>query len=397
MKNIILFEGDIETLGYFSAQLACAFKKFGMNVFLFDFQNEEESFQRLVSFCKNKEPLFMITFNFTGIRGDEIFLDPNGKSFWDKNGVYCINIVVDHPYYYHEHLLARPALYEQISIDRFHEKYMKRFFPQVSLGPFLPLAGTPLLDKESLPSLEERIYDVVFAGNYTPPQDFNRHITRIDDEYTAFYHSIINELIANPEKTTEQVFEEFLLKELGPLPDKELCQCMANMIFIDLYVRFWFRGQVVKTLVDAGIRVHLFGNGWERLECRHPKNRILGGPLTSRQCLMKFLKAKISLNVMPWFKDGAHDRVFNSMLNGALCLTDPSDYLEEIFSDNKSLKFYDLKQIQALPDMVTNLLDHPAAMKAVTAAGYEKAISHTWESRAYVLLSKYGNCRSPHR
>lgn len=39
--------------------------------------------------------------------------------------------------------------------------------------------------------------------------------------------------------------------------------------------------------------------------------------------------AKVSLNVMPWFKDGAHDRVFNSILNGAVCVTDPSRYLEE--------------------------------------------------------------------
>lgn len=389
MKKIILFEGDIETLGYFSEQLSKAFEKKGASVFLFDFQKEEESFQKLLTFCETREQLFMITFNFTGIRGEEIFLSEEGESFFDYFNIFCINIVVDHPYYYHELISKRPSFYEQISIDRFHEKYMKRFFPQVSLGPFLPLGGTALLEKNKIPSLEQRIYDVAFTGNYTPPHHFDRHITRIDDEYTAFYHSIIDTLIENPQRTMEEVWEEALLRDLGPLSDEELGKCMANMIFIDLYIRFYFRGEVIKTLADAGIKVHLFGSGWDLLECRKPENLILGGPLTSKGCLEELLKTKISLNVMPWFKDGAHDRIFNSMLNGALCLTDRSDYLQKNFADNENIKFYDLKDIQALPDMVNGLLINPAAMKEIIEAGYEKALSHTWESRAHVLLSKY--------
>lgn len=39
--------------------------------------------------------------------------------------------------------------------------------------------------------------------------------------------------------------------------------------------------------------------------------------------------ARIALNVMPWFKDGAHDRVFTAMLQGTAALTDDSRYLRE--------------------------------------------------------------------
>lgn len=52
---------------------------------------------------------------------------------------------------------------------------------------------------------------------------------------------------------------------------------LPNMIMIDLYVRHYFRGEVVKTLVDAGLKVACFGAGWDLLDCRHPENIINAG------------------------------------------------------------------------------------------------------------------------
>ncbi len=40
---------------------------------------------------------------------------------------------------------------------------------------------------------------------------------------------------------------------------------MHKMIFIDLFVRNYFRGEVVKTLVEAGLSVDVIGKGWEQL------------------------------------------------------------------------------------------------------------------------------------
>lgn len=128
-----------------------------------------------------------------------------------------------------------------------------------------------------------------------------------------------------------------------------LRDAMPNMIMIDLYVRHYFRGEVVKTLVDAGLKVHCFGAGWDRLECNHPENIVNGNVLESFGCLQQISKAKVSLNVMPWFKDGAHDRVFNSMLNGAVCVTDWSKYMTEILQDGKDVIFYELDDLPALP------------------------------------------------
>lgn len=385
MKKIIFFTGGVETLDFFSLQLAKAFDTMGHKIYIFDQLKEEESYQKLLCFYE-EENTVMISFNFSGIRGDEIFIDEEGNLFWDTHPIPCYNIIVDHPFYYHELIRRRPKLYHQICIDRDHVSYMKRFFPEVSMEAFMPSAGTILEPSSNYIPIEDRPFDIIFTGNYTTPHTFDKHITRIDDEYTAFYHSIINALISDTGQPMEQVFEAFLNKELGELSEEELMLCMENMLFIDLYVRFYFRGQVIRTLVDHGFKVHVFGKGWDLLECEHPENLIDGGSLDSYECLQKISQAKISLNVMPWFKDGAHDRIFNSMLNGALCLSDSSIYLDEELQDGVEIQFYSLSELERLPSIVGTLLDHPDRMKKIIEAGYQKAASeHTWDHRAMIL------------
>ena len=84
-----------------------------------------------------------LTFNFEGLEG-EAGLYQSDKAldglhnehtsrwnFWDYLGIKVINIVVDHPLYYHKYLADRPHNYVQIDIDRIHIDYMKRFYPDV--------------------------------------------------------------------------------------------------------------------------------------------------------------------------------------------------------------------------------------------------------------------------
>ena len=144
-----------------------------------------------------------------------------------------------------------------------------------------------------------------------------------------------------------------------------------------------FRSQ---ELADAGIKVHVFGDGWDLLECRHPENLMIMNNLDSEGCLKKLCQTKISLNVMPWFKNGAHDRIFNSMLNGAVCLTDGSLYLDEILHDGKDSSLYSLTEMERLPEIAEGLLSDADRMQTIADGGYELArTGHTWAHRAMVL------------
>ncbi len=386
MKRIMFFEGDIETQGYFSIQISEAMKEMGHEVFVYNLSKPWSSTEKFFHHFFEKGNTVLINFNFHGMSGEEYFLDENGRSMWDALNIPSYNIVVDHPMYYHHFLEKVPEGYHHISIDRNHVKYMRRFFPEIESGLFLPLAGTELYPNKSRVPVECRKYDVTMVGNYCVPKTFEKYITRIDDEYTAFYYGMIDDLLANPWKTVEEVAEAHLIDELGEVPEEELKKTMAALTFIDLYIRYTIRGRAVQELVEADIPVHVFGDGWDLLPCKKKQNLILMNNLDSAGCLKKLCQTKLSLNVMPWFKDGAHDRIFNTMLNGAVCLTDSSVYLDDILHDGVDSSVYSLSQMDKLPEIAAGLLENPAQMQEIADQGYSMAKgAHTWAHRAKVL------------
>jgi hypothetical protein len=388
IKKIVMFTKGIETLWFFSEQMGKTFELLGYDVFYFDQCTEYRSLSDLIWFC---EPgvTAAISFNFDGCSGEEYFIDAEGISFFDARDVLFINIVVDHPFYYHKFLPYLPKRYIQVSIDREHDRYLQRFFPKMERGPFMPLGGTSLWSKDTLPGWEKRDYDIVFTGNYNPPSMFEKTIRRNGDEYAEFYYDIIRDLVKHPWKSMDATIIEHLNRDVEDINEEGIRDTMPNMIFIDLYVRHYFRGEVVKTLVDNGFKVHCFGAGWKMLECRHPENIIDGDVLDSLGCLQQISHSKLSMNVMPWFKEGAHDRVFNSMLNGAVCVSDDSKYLDEILKDGKDYIRYELANLEKLPERVEEVLNDRDKWESIAQSGYRLASkNHTWADRARFLHSQ---------
>lgn len=381
LKKIILLKGQIETLEFFSIELAKAFKKMGDSVFIFDINNGKGDISNLQIFLE-KGNTVLITFNFFGIGGEKCFYD-NNKCYWDDNNVECYNIIVDHPLYYHDYLKVIPKKYYHISIDRNHEKYVKRFFKNVECAGFIPLAGTSLC-KDVEQSYEHKVNDVIFTGNYCDPQYYNVYIERCGKEYSDFYHGIIDDMLDNTSLTLEETIERHLIRENGAVSEEELMLSIKNMSFLDTYIRFFERQRVLESILKAGVKVTVFGANWELACFKGSDNLINKGRVDSYRCLKEQLNSKISVNVMPWFKDGAHDRIFNSMANKALSVTDSSIYLREEFKDHKSQAlFYDLNDTTYLGDAIMELLNRPKELKERAIAGYYFAANyHLWYNRA---------------
>lgn len=388
IKRIVMFKGDIETTAYFSMEMEKLFVREGYQTFFYDYENVGKSSRELLLFLRKGETA-VVTFNYHGLCGDsEVIYDSEKQEYiWDAFDVPCINIAVDHPFYYHRFFEKLPKRYIHISIDRNHEKYMEEYFPDVERGPFLPLAGTSLYPDKDYKPIGERSMEIVFTGNYVPAKNFNVYIERAGDEYTAFYMGILDELKMYPDRLLEDVAKKHILTEIPDATHEDIKETLGNMIFLDMYIRFWFRGEVVRILAEAGYKIHVFGHGWEELECNRKDNLVIGGSLNSHGCLEKISDAKISLNVMPWFKEGAHDRIFNSMLNGAVCLTDSSNYMDDYLVSGENAMVYSLKQLETLPDMVEFLLQDEDNMQKIADRGFDMAKkNHIWKKRAIKIV-----------
>ena len=391
ITKIILIKHAVETLGYFSEQLASALWQHGYDCYFIDYDRLYESLNGLDGFAVRGQSA-LITFNFIGLGDEEIFRDEAGRFVWDAYEMEYLNILVDHPFYYHARLVYPLPRMKLFCVDREHVSYVERFYPQQSVS-FLPLAGNGRLmfgAKEAVIPYEQRAYDLVFTANYVPLAPLAQRISAQEPEYRIFYQGILDDLLSDPLQSMDQVFERHIKEELGYVSDGELCGAMAGMAVIDLYVRTYFRGEAVRTLAEWGLKVDVFGAGWEELSCKKPQNIVRhGGQVTSERCVEAVQNARISLNLMPWFKDGAHDRIFTAMLQQTVALTDDSRYLREQFADGRELKYFSLKETAALPEIVSALLRDTQVLEEMAVRGRKKALaSHTWQQRALALERK---------
>ncbi len=90
---------------------------------------------------------------------------------------------------------------------------------------------------------------------------------------------------------------------------------------------------------------------------------------------------------MPWYKDGASERVFNNMMAGSLCLTDPSRYLLNNYIDGKDIVYFDLNNISKVGEIVEYYLEHTEEAARIAEGGRIKASTNdSWLSRMQTVL-----------
>lgn len=414
MKQLLLFQPGVETLKFFSERLAEEYVKMGYEVRIVRIHEPFLCTRELTDYLQKRPgETVLITFNYHALQREAIFHTKEKVLLWDLYDVFCINIIVDHPFYYYEELQYLPDRYLQICIDEDHTDYMRRFYPEVALGTTLPIPGClarsrfPLEEHPSetvdfqnvrdfMPSQNdffelkpqtERSTPVVFTGCFTNPDFFLPYMSRNGEDYRAFYQGILDDLLACPDRCIHTVFLQHLNRELPDLSTEDLKNVMNKMIFLDLWIRFTYRGRAIGTIVDSGIPVHCIGAGWETLQCKKADLLTQTGYSDTSVCLRALADAQISLNVMPWFKRGAHDRIYSSMHNGAVCVTDPSEYLKANFPDGRELVYYSLSELDRLPEIVQRLLASPDVRESIASRAMQRATAQLgWEPFAKALL-----------
>ncbi len=388
MKRLIFFVGVYDTLDLFTYELKREFEALQYETMLFDVRNMQEGLKMLAAFI-TKPVKAVITFNNLAFNME---LHP-GKNIWEELQIPCVNILMDHPFCYHNSLKDAPSNGIVLCTDRIHMKYLERFYPEIPVIGYLPHAGKEI-SPEKRP-ISGRGTDVLYAGNLS--RSFAANIMPDFSKYPEFDGKEIckqayYDLIWNPRKTTEQALEEQLLAAGQVLEEERLREIIADLHFVDLYAVSYYREKAVRVLAESGIHITLYGAGWEKCDWITRENVFYGGKIPAESVVEKMRDAKLVLSTMTWFKDGTHDRVFNGMLQGAVAVSDTSGYMKEEFygsdedGDRQELLLFELEELQELPKRVQALLEDTERMQAIADRGYEKAKKfHTWKQRAEEL------------
>jgi spore maturation protein CgeB len=217
-------------------------------------------------------------------------------------------------------------------------------------------------------------------------------IPDVDGEKLA--SDVLGRLVSDPDQTTESVIEDCLRERKRDISEERIHELIVELRFLDSYATAFFREQAVRLLVESGIRVTVFGEGWDKCEWSGNPYLDYRGKVLAPEILPIMNDSKIVLNTMTWFKAGAHDRIFNGMLSRATVVTDDSEYIRREFADGRELSLFELRDIAGLPEKVFDLFGHISRTQEMADCGYEAAKAHhTWAARAEAIEANFLNIR----
>ena len=256
-------------------------------------------------------------------------------------------------------------------------EYFQTYYNQKNVVFIPPGGGLTALTSDFFSS-DYRDLDLVFIGSYKR----GNHSFSNELQCTVF-----NLLCEHPEYTIEEALEiedsEWAYRE-----SEEKKIMLHDMRDVQREIAAHFRRKVIETILKAGLDIHIFGDSWKDYD-GGGKEHLIIHPNTDPKSVPEILKrARISLNVMFWHKAAITERIINSMLSGALCLTDETKYLKKEYSDRENIVLYSLSNMEEIPKIITDLLEDEKRRATIAKNGYEKAIKEeTWSQRAEVIIN----------
>ncbi|MBD5533239.1 MAG: glycosyltransferase family 1 protein [Lachnospiraceae bacterium] len=365
---------------FFAARLEEAVKRQGMETawcYLPEGSGKnEESWDRVLQGVLGKPYLAVVDFNSFLPK-----LAADGRNLIKLFEAPFYHIVLDHPLYHHAALSADTDLQHVICVDERHADYVRANYPQIGQvwaqtipGTAGALADTPF---------QERKNEILFCGTYEEPRQYWDLMNELPDQLKKECRLLAEQMLARPERTMEELLAGMQgnVGASGVYGRRFAARMQADFL-ADAYVRNLRRKQVVEALIRAGQPLALFGQGWEQIGVQ------AGGPLSYESYVNQIGSYRFALHCMPGFVCGGHDRIGNAMHNGAVCITDRTQYTRSHYEqgDVKVLG-YETGQTDELIAQCEYGLTHTKEAEAIAAAGKRYAEAHeTWERFAKKLI-----------
>lgn len=323
----------------------------------------------------------VLTFNSVGSN-----LKLMGTEFWKAKGVKVVNILVDHPMYHLKQILGEiHSNYYVGCIDRGHVEFLESILPAFSKQFFfIPHGGIEI-------GASAKNIDVLYVGNiFDPDSIIFPSISIVDAE--KFYSHIISFYEMNQCVEVQGAVDDFLIQNELSLSTEErimLIDCALTGVeksFISQR-RLELIARIADSFKGTEYKFHLCGGEcWNDLVDEYKDTIVFHGMKTPDECLKYISESKILINDLPYFSNGAHERIFNGMLNRAVTLSNTSTYLEERFTDGEDILLWDGTNYEKALSDIHRVLKDDTLQKTISNNAYDKARNDKWNDRIKLVV-----------
>ena len=307
----------------------------------------------------------------TQIRAVVGFQSPALKRQFFKNmNIPKIQFWFDDPIYFFNEFDDLDKNYIFLCQDGYHADYLRRYFGISEAIQFSP-GGTD----NGKPDYIDRDMDIVFIGTYKEP-DRSLWNDPKADEYCDY-------MIKHPRFTYIQGIEGLW----GSNNSETEVTINSDMINAFRYLKEYFRHRVIEEVLNAGYYLNVYGYSWSVYNGSGKDHLIIHDELDKNEMIHELNRAKISLNVMSWHKNGMTERIVNSMLSGAVCFSDETLYLKDRFQSEGMMELFSLDNLGEIPDKLKYILENDDIRINMAEKSYLYAKENeTWTVKAEKIL-----------
>lgn len=321
---------------------------------------------------------FVLAFN--GIGYELMYED---QSLYDFCNTVFVIWLVDHPAHLYERILAPIKNKIVICIDDTHVDYIEKHLDASIITSFIPHA---VRQEPYYFNLTDKIYNLVFAGHIGGNEKHIEKIIELEQKIPNLRQIILQELSIegniNLGNFMSMLYKKQPILEIWVAQNPNLDSMILH--FVDRYIRTIKREHIIQGLLDEKIQIDFFGT--------IPENHVFlkspyfnyHGILEFNEMKSIFKQSKLVLNVLPNFPNGGHERIFTSMICGALPVTDTNVYIEQHLSNILSFNF---KDFGLVAERIRDLLENEQQFEKLIWENYQLVSEqHIWEIRLEELL-----------
>lgn len=298
------------------------------------------------------------------------------------------NLIFDHPIWMQPHLVHNVPDFHVLTHDEDYVAFIKKYNQKDA--EFFPIAGmvaeTKKIQQKDEVAATDRMYDLSFVGTYSGYMGVVLEMHQWERKKRFLANKFLLYMRKNPNETSENALQIVLENANITLTQEDFLKTMYEMRTMIYCVKSYYRDRILRKILEAGIRLDVFGDSWENCPLVSYPNLICHPNVTIEESLEVWQKSKLSLNIMSWHKAGFTERMAGIMLADAVLVTDNTRYLKGRYS-NDDMVIFDLEHLEDLPEKIFTVLNDEEKRTKVAKNGREITVrEHTWEKRALQLV-----------
>ncbi|KPV44416.1 glycosyltransferase [Alicyclobacillus ferrooxydans] len=360
-----------DVLNRFSDEIGQVLVDMGYDVLEISVAEPSACLQELRQVLSQKDVLFVFSMSGVTLNFPQIY------PVFDEFKVPIWAFYVDHPMYQEERLNV-PIRYHIASFIA--EEHLDYFRSQVSADTYACVVphGAIRTQRQNTP-FERRPIEVLVAGTYSDYNLMRQNLKQLPQNVQVLMNLVMEQMIQSDSLPLFQAFED-ITKSMGiAIKEFEHTFIRQSMLYMDKLLRGLLRERILSSITD--VPIHVFGEGWENASLPANVVRLPSVPYEKIVSLMR--QTKIVLDIHPYIQ-GAHERTFQAMHEGAAILTVDTPYTRNNFRNAISA----FRPREGMVNhQISSLLANPSLLEQRANMG--EAIvqnGHMWSHRVQLMI-----------